>query len=57
MPTTVVGLQCLPRVVAGVGGVGDAGLGTGAGLVARASAEKVVASGYWAATGEVLGTP
>jgi len=36
MPTKVVGWQCLPRVVAGAGWVGDAGLVARAGLVAGA---------------------
>jgi len=36
MPTTVVGWQCLPRVVAGTGWVGDADLVTRASLVACA---------------------
>jgi len=33
MPTTVVGWQCLPGVVAGAGWVGDGGLVAHAGLV------------------------
>jgi len=55
MPTTLVGWYCLPRVVAGAGWVVDAGIVARAGLVA--GADKVATAEYWAATGEVFGTP